>query len=390
MRACSGAFLLALLVCLAGGATAAVYRLRPGDDFAKAAAKLRPGDTLKVSPGLYTKGWWIAGVYGTVTQPIVIRGEGRPVLRPKDTRDAIEFPFSKGSAYVVVEGLTIEGGRRAGIIVGRSRHVTIRDCVIRSNTVWGVQTVLSDFITVEKCRVYGSRREHGIYFSTTDHPVVRDCEVFGNAACGIHMNGDHSEGGDGLISEAVVERNVIHGNGRRGGAAVNMDGVERSVVRDNLLFGNTSGGIVSFVENGISAGKGNRIEQNTVLFDPDRGRFGISFVGGSRGTTIRRNLVVSGKAPVVLTDVNSLRGLVSDGNVFWSSASEPPFAVGDERLGLADWRARTSQDGSSVLVDPRVTVTSNHTYVVNGAVPPAGRRAGALTRCGEVPKAAGR
>jgi len=344
-------------------AQAAELRFRPGDDMDAMARRLRSGDTLIVSSGVYTNGWCIRGLRALDHKPILIRGEGNPILRPSDSRDAIELPWAAGCANLIFEGLTLEGAERAGIIVGKSRCITIRDCVIRSNGVWGVQTVLSDSITVEGCRVYGSRREHGIYFSTTDRPVVRDCEIFENAGCGVHMNGDYSEGGDGLVSQALVERNVIYGNGRRGGAAVNMDGVEQSVVRENLIFGNLSGGIVSFVQNGIWAGKGNRFECNTIAFEPGRGRFGISFVGGSRDTVVRRNLVVSGKGPAVQTDVKSLRGLVSDGNVYWMSGEGVPFAIGETGLRWDEWRERTSQDGRSAFMDPEVTVTADHRYV---------------------------
>ena len=44
------------------------------------------------------------------------------------------------------------------------------------------------------------------------------------------MNGDESQGGDGMISGALVERNVIYGNGVGGGSGINMDGVTDSVV----------------------------------------------------------------------------------------------------------------------------------------------------------------
>ena len=42
-------------------------------------------------------------------------------------------------------------------------------------------------------------------------------------------------GGDGIISGAVIENNVIHGNGKRGASGINMDGVQDSLVVNNVL-----------------------------------------------------------------------------------------------------------------------------------------------------------
>jgi len=61
-----------------------------------------------------------------------------------------------------------------------------------------------------------SQAEHGIYVGNSgDRPVIRRNVVWGNNANGIHMNGDLSQGGDGIISGAIVEGNIIHDNGSR-------------------------------------------------------------------------------------------------------------------------------------------------------------------------------
>ena len=69
-------------------------------------------------------------------------------------------------------------------------------------------------------------KEHGIYVGNSgDRPIVRGNIAWGNQVCGIHMNGDVSQGGDGIISGALVENNVIFDNGRKGGSGINCDGV---------------------------------------------------------------------------------------------------------------------------------------------------------------------
>jgi hypothetical protein len=43
--------------------------------------------------------------------------------------------------------------------------------------------------------------------------------LFGNAACGLHMNGDISQGGTGVITDALIEKNFVHDNGATAGGS---------------------------------------------------------------------------------------------------------------------------------------------------------------------------
>jgi hypothetical protein len=52
-----------------------------------------------------------------------------------------------------------------------------------------------------------------------------------------------SQGGDGIISGALVEANTIYGNGLGSGSGINCDGVQSSVFRNNLLYNNHASGI---------------------------------------------------------------------------------------------------------------------------------------------------
>jgi parallel beta-helix repeat protein len=354
----------------------AEYTLSPEEAFDAKVGALKPGDVLVVKKGVHKSGWTIGGLKGTARKPIVIRGEKGAVLKPAREREGIIFWGGGGSSHVVIENLAVRDASRAGIIVSGSHNITIRGCTISNNGVWGVQTCLSDYVTVEDCEIHGSVKEHGVYFSTTDHPVVRNCTIRDNAGCGIHMNGDKSEGGDGLISHGVLEGNIIYRHGRNGGAGINMDGVENTVVRNNLLYENLSGGIVSFVQNGLRSGSGNRFEGNTVVFNRGQGRFGLSFIGGSKSIIARRNILVCGKGPAVLTDAVSLSGLLSDNNVYWTLNGTQPFVIGEQRVDLKQWRALTGQDESSMRVRPIFKDPENGDYALNTELSPAGLSAG--------------
>ena len=128
--------------------------------------------------------------------------------------------------------------------IDNAHHVTVRNCTFADNGTWGLFTDFSDYTTVENSEAYGSVDEHGIYISnSSDSPTIRGNRLHDNNGCGLHMNGDISMGGDGIISYAVVENNIVYENGLGGGSGINMDGVTDSVVRNNLLYNNHASGI---------------------------------------------------------------------------------------------------------------------------------------------------
>ena len=225
-----------------------------------------PGDTILVADGSY-KGFDVDGLHGTVAAPITIRAQGTGALvqvtndRP-DNRDTIFITFS---SYIVVDGLRAFGAIRAGVRVDQSPRITVRNGVFGNNTTWGIFTDFSDDLLLENNECYGSVAEHGIYVSNSgDRPVVRGNRVHDNNASGIQLNADLSAGGDGIITNALIENNVAYRNGVAGGAAINLDGVQDSVVRNNLLYDNHATGIVNYMGDGAQGPRGMRILHNTV------------------------------------------------------------------------------------------------------------------------------
>lgn len=300
---------------------------------------LKAGDTLTLQPGVYRGGWTLAGLRGAPSAPIIIRGMTGAVIRAAAAYDAIVF-WGAPSAHVVLEGLRIEGARRGGVVVFGSSNITIRGCIILSNGVWGIQTSMSEGVSVESCEVGGSQREHGIYFSTTDRPLVRDCLIRDNAACGIHLNGDLNEGGDGMITGAVIVSNRIERNGARGGAALNMDGVEQSVVAGNRIENNLAGGVVIFRENGARVGAGNIVRGNRIRFVPDKGRFGLRLTAGATGTVVENNVIGCGRGPALEIESGALPGLVWSNNKLERHGMRPPVLLADRPMSEEEWNAR--------------------------------------------------
>jgi hypothetical protein len=167
------------------------------------------------------------------------------------------------------------------------------------------------------------------------------------------MNGDLSidcDGAtpqDGVISFALVEGNTIVDNGG-GGSGINCDGVQDSVIRNNLVYSSNSSGISLYQIDGGQPSHRNRVLGNTVLVD-SVGRWALNVQGGSTGTVVRNNVFWSAHGFRGAMDVclDCLEGFSSDHN-----AVEDRFTTngGDSVMTLAQWRVATGQDQSSVAV----------------------------------------
>jgi parallel beta-helix repeat protein len=268
-----------LALCLPAGAGAATYYVSPaGNDnnpcsLALPCREIRrpltfvvPGDTILAADGSY-KGFDVDDIHGTAAAPITIRAQGQAaqVLVTNDRPDNRDTIFITFSSYIVVDGLRASGAIRAAVRVDQSPFITVRNGVFGNNTTWGIFTDFSDDLLLENNECFGSIEEHGIYVSNSgDRPVVRGNRVHDNSASGIQLNADLSAGGDGIITNALIENNVIYRNGVLGGAAINLDGVQDSVVRNNVLYDNHATGIVNYMGDGAEGPRGMRILHNTV------------------------------------------------------------------------------------------------------------------------------
>jgi hypothetical protein len=321
---------------------------QPWRTLQKAANAVRAGDLVIVRAGRY------AGLYlttsGTAADPITFHGEpGAIVDTPNPTtQDGINL---EGASYVIVEGFTVTGVPRAGIRSVVNHHVIIRGNTGDLNGRWGILTGFSDDILIEHNVMSRSQAEHGIYVSNSgDRPVIRKNVVFGNRANGIHMNGDVSQGGDGIISGALVEDNTIFDNGLGGGSGINCDGVQSSVFRNNLLYNNHASGISLYQIDAGEPARDNQVLNNTIVMASDA-RWAINIQNASTGNVLRNNILFNQQSfrGSVAISADSLPGFVSDTNVVMDRFS---IDGGDTRIGLTAWRAATGQDQSSIIAVP--------------------------------------
>jgi len=316
-----------------------------------AADSVAAGDVVTVRAGTYVG--FDLETDGTAAAPVTFHAESGVTISQRNatTPDGINL---EGADYVVVEGFRVDGGGGTGIPRAGIRSVTNTNVVIRNNVCnrhgrWGIFTGFSENVLIENNEASRSVTEHGIYVSNSaDHPTVRGNRVWGNNANGIHFNGDASQGGDGIISGALVEDNVIWGNGVAGGSGINCDGVQDSVIRNNVLYDNHASGISLYRIDAAQGGKNNLIVNNTVIVAAD-GRWALNIQDGSTGNRVFNNVLYSSQSfrGAVTISPDSLSGFVSDHN-----AVEDRFTTDDGNtvLTLAQWQAATGQDAHSVVV----------------------------------------
>jgi hypothetical protein len=315
----------------------------------RAASLVRAGDQVIVRPGRYA-GFNLT-TSGTVTNPIVFSADPGVIVdtpNPVRTQDGINL---EGASWVVIEGFTVVGMPRTGIRSVLNHHVTIRHNVGDANGRWGILTGFSDDLLIEDNEMSRSGAEHGIYVSNSgDRPVIRRNHVWGNSGNGIHMNGDLSQGGDGIISGAVVEANVIHGNGRTGGSGINADGVQSSRIVNNFLYDNHASGISLYRIDGAQGARNNLVAHNTIVQAAD-GRWAINIQNASTGNRVVNNILLTLHTfrGAIAISPDSLPGFVSDAN-----AVTPRFTLdgGGSVLALGAWRQATGQDLQSFAGTP--------------------------------------
>ena len=315
------------------------------------------GDSVLVLEGNYT-GFDIR-TSGTQAQPIV--------FKPIEDNVVIDLPNSitpdginiENTSWIVIDGFEVLDQPRAGIRAAVSDFIVIKNNYCHNNFRWGIFTGFTDDLTIENNTCSFSEDEHGIYVSnSSDRPKIINNHSFNNNGCGIHMNGDISMGGDGIISNAVVAGNILHDNGYGGGSAINMDGVQDSEIFNNLAYNNHATGIAMYQIDGGDASKNNKVYNNTII-QPSDGRWNIIAVNGSTGNTVYNNILINHHSfrGSIAVDAASLPGFTSDNNILVNRLSDDD---GNSNMTFAQWQS-LGYDLNSMIADPENQIFIDHT-----------------------------
>ncbi len=335
------------------------------------------GDLVAVLPGRYA-GFWVGDKPGAGDGRYVhFKAMGEPgavtIDRPTPRDGARWMVLLQAAHHVIVEGFDIAGqgqpgedaaGPWAGIMLdgdfGRSSKLTHHVAVVgnfsHNHAAWGLHSTDTHTVLLQDNLFALSAREHSAYVSDgSDDYVIRRNVFFGSYASGLQVNLDPeasleevmkhpalrgyppSDGtlpwAVGLVRRAtslfgehgfpdgkgvnfIIEENVINGNGRRGGGALNLAGLQDSRIQNNLLYGNFAHGIAQwdndnpFDRAAVTPGPsrveqvdgpgalplwgchGNVIRNNTVVM-ANFGRAAFQAIHGSWGSVVYNNVLIN-------------------------------------------------------------------------------------------------
>jgi parallel beta-helix repeat protein len=344
----------AYFVSNSGSDSGAGTSAAPFASLQKAANVVKAGDTVTVRAGNYS-GFWL-GTSGTSSAPIIFKADSGATITGKNgtTGDGINL---EGASYVTIDGFTINNStgtiNRAGIRATTDRNVTIQNNNVYNAATWGIYTSHADYVLIQNNISHDNNtgtgetwNHHGIYVSNSAvNPTVRGNTVYNNWGNGIHFNGDASQGGNGIVSGALVENNTVYGNGLNGGSAINCDGIQNSTFRNNVLYNNKRKGIALYTIDGSGGSTGNVVVNNTVI-QPTGAGAALTIKDGATGTTVRNNILTAVSSPAMDVYADSTSGLVNTNNITSYSASIFVNAGGND-YHLASGAASAIDKGTS-------------------------------------------
>ncbi len=315
----------------------------------KAADTVHPGDTVLVGDGHYT-GFRLTES-GTESARIIFIAAGNAAIIDTQAPDGYGIHL-RNVSYITIEGFTILNVDEMGI-AHRGAPVTepVHGLIIRGNKVVGTKSVgmyfsevadsLIENNEVDNC---GQDGTHCIYMANagTDGDIIRGNRIHGCRKAGIHFNGDLSVGGDGIIRDLVVEKNIIYDNNHN---ALNMDGVQDSIVRNNIIYNNSLNGIRAYR---IDAAQGpkNLIIVNNTIHIPSHGGWAVRITAEGGGNTVFNNILINDASwgGSIAIDVDSY-GFSSANNIVVNR-----FTVdrGNSIIDLLGWQAEGYGENSLI------------------------------------------
>ncbi|MDP5030752.1 right-handed parallel beta-helix repeat-containing protein [Paraglaciecola sp.] len=263
-------------------------------------ARLKPGDTVNLQGGTYS-GFTISNLHGEEKNKITFNGDvyaGAAHISGKgnNTRDTIEI---KKSSYIDLKNLKITDALRAGVRINNSHHITLKNNQLENNGVWGIFTNHANYFEAIENKIIGPAQQHGIYQSNSgDNVKIISNYIINFDGCAVHANGDLSMGGadnvvaDGIISNIEIRDNFFAGNGKSGGSAINLDGVDGAEITNNIIIDNKGAGIAVFKQDGAIGSKRISIQRNMIIMPPDS-RAAVIFNKSEGNNLLKDNVIIA-------------------------------------------------------------------------------------------------
>lgn len=278
-----------------------------------------PGDTVLVFPGTYAG--FAVRTSGTPARRIVYRANGAVTIASDQRGSSTDWArdagvFLSGASYVTIDGFAFVAGVTRCIAAGDNdpSSPAMGDEIV-NNTCTGASEGGLYFShmgssLIERNTVHDVTGSHGLYLANagSDGTVIRGNTIYNVDPAGadhncIHLNGDSSSGGDGIISNVTIEGNTLHDCVQHG---IDADGVQDSTIANNLIYGNGSDGVVPFQIDGAAGPQDLVVVNNTI--DALGGSCALEFDNDLGGHTVFNNILLSTAAGCYAGGTSNYRG----------------------------------------------------------------------------------
>jgi hypothetical protein len=364
-------------VSAAGSDSAAGSSSTPWATLQYAANQVQAGDVVDVAAGNYS-GFQLS-TSGGASDPITFNFASGAVINgtPGTTNGEIDL---SGCNYVTINGADIQGsnGARAGIWAGGYAGDNVNGILIENSTCndctdWGFLSGFMNNSTLLDDTFSNTQVQHGAYIgNSSNDDTVQGCTFFGNSACGFECNEDLTSGGPGYGGGLVIDGNTFYDNASSAGASINFDGVQNSLIENNVIYNGQRNGIALYQINGALPSTGNTIVNNTIDVNSasDSGYAAIALLDGAADTTIYNN-ILSAAEDSISADSASQVGLVCDYNIFGTAGIDPTGESYGNNVSLSAWQAMGydthSLDVGNALGSLFVNVSSGNFQLASGS-----------------------
>jgi len=300
------------------------FRVNPGQSIQAAIDLAKKGDRIEVLPGVYHQSITVDKL-GISLVGVQVNGE-RPVLDGEGKfGDALQ-----GSADdFLIQGFHIRNYTGNGVVNSRASGVTYRDLIVENPGLYAIYPVECKGVLVEGCVVSGAK-DAGIYVGQSRDIVVRNNEVFHNVA-GIEIENSVN---------ALVANNSAHHN--TGGILVfllpnnpSKIGSHTKVIGNRCWENNHEnfgkpGSTVSYIPPGlgmlIMAADHTEVTQNQIFGNDSQGIQVMSYLTSQVGQKKKRELDI---------EPNSDNNFIHE-NIYHDNGRHPARTYTDQNIPGGD------------------------------------------------------
>ena len=253
----------------------------------------------------------------------------------------------------IISGLEVVNAPFYGIDLRNTDRITVQDNHVHNGFRSGIFTLSSNDVVIQ-----GNETDHnfedGIYDTgNSSNAMISGNTVHDNTQGGIQLSGGAAGGfgfpffgaqPSGQIQFATITANTLYSNGWFGGPAIGLDGVDSSLISNNLLYNNRGTGVALYAIQGAHGSSNNQVLNNTVVMAPRSGYVIDIPQSGFRkapptGNVVENNILYTPDTNhgSILIASPAVTGFVSDYNVVVNVFSDKNGT--GKSLTLAQWQA---------------------------------------------------